>query len=53
VRLVPSTEGSLTSSASIGKGPGPIKLLLASIEATLKHQPIREIEKGHVTTLIG
>ena len=34
-------------------GPNPIKLFSASIYATLKRQPIREAQRGRVTTLIG
>jgi len=34
-------------------GPNPIKLFSASIYATLKKQPIREAQRGRVTTLIG
>ena len=37
----------------LSPGPDPIKLFLASIEATLKFQPIREPQTGHVTALIG
>ena len=33
----------------MGPGPDPIKHFLASIEATLKFQPIREATIGHVT----
>ena len=34
-------------------GPNPIKLFSASIYATLKRQPIREAQRGLLTTLIG
>ena len=34
-------------------GPNPIKLFSASIYAMLKRQPIREAQRGRVTTLIG
>ena len=34
-------------------GPNPIKLFSASIYPTLKRQPIREAQRGRVTTLIG
>ena len=34
-------------------GPDPIKLFSASIEATLKFQPIREATTGDMTSLIG
>ena len=34
-------------------GPNPTKLFSASFYATLKRQPIREAQRGRVTTLIG
>ena len=34
-------------------GPNPIKLFSASFYVTLKMQPIREAQRGRVTTLIG